>query len=1076
MLPLPNAPTYGFCADFYRSMVPATAVARSAAEPGAARQDVLSTRSYAPSPLADIEADQASLTEFCRSPSFLKAREEWQQAIDDILKVAEDNEWQDALQLLKRATTRLGPPRSPVVDVHTGAAQTEAKDYRPDVKLHLESIARHLHDARVPMDTRRLAIEAMAEGFYHCQERLRHELWRAALMLSSWCSELGGEVRRAFDLMAFSQVQAFLRTETELTLNQLSSPHVVDAFGRALGLPFGGVPDTVDPFAHPIPDQTQLAQRCGARLARSLTPATVAHALAQECLADLTQSLEERLNGTPLSLRHDVTHWPLVEQALGKLSARFGSLRMQSVVLMDDDLMPVDLIRHPGLLAIDIRRNMASGHIAPPASETSWHRWKTDSGEVELVLVDDCLPCVRTVQEPPLERLLTLEEAWKLRERMPWTSSPATRPLTEELWDRLSMMATSASSNDDTLRLARAFPSTSTIHGLMGRLRDDELVQWIRRQIHAQTPEGVLNEVFVEVMARRPTAPLIELLRRWKRDRFDDVWGNEVRAQTRRDQARMAAGRAGAGRQVAQDTSALKKIAESNLLDRIEQKLEGPQALLASRRAVRAFSDRHPIGSVRRLDDDALAQVLAPLKAMREGPLSILTVPILRADGKLPDALSSTVCSFGNEALVAELQLIRRLSAELHLDGFEVAGLLHARDLRGSDCIPLVSLLSLQARAAKVELLFDWAWQMHREARLDGAAMKHILMPDGTEADRIITSVPHGQIATTLNTYLQCLMASCEDHGALTEDDLRQASGQAPGDIPPLLQSLQRAGGARANEIFPRWQADVSKRLKLIAERRASWWDLSAPSAAHPAWTSRSALGHAGAIRELLSQALDRRAQGRMEAKQLHQHLALRDVAQTPGLSRALATGHLELTRILSDALRRAASQSLVTAHQLAELVRAVDRDGTPALLHAMASGTAETLLLYLRLISDAVAANQLPRSATFSLLQGRRTSDSSTAAFAAMQAGRGDTFQIWLGQVQTAHRRGDLTHQEWVQLLKAETGDGRPGAAWGKEAGSDDDSRRQLCAVLTAAAQAGELTEAETTEILGEPLPSDAA
>lgn len=277
---------------------------------------------------------------------------------------------------------------------------------RPD----LRALVREIADERIPLDRRRLALENLADGLAFCGVRIAEELRNARTHLQGFGSGLPAEFARLFEQ---SRQAIVVDTCRRLGGGILPNVHVLAHVRRALSARALPRPDPHLNTSGPVDD---LVAACRAALARELTPAHVAGALAQECFDLVLDAFRRRVQG-PIDL-NDTRQRALLASEVQTATRRFGPLQTTSFLTLDEDALP-HLIDDPALVAVDIRHGAASLRLAVPAVERVLLASGRGSERIAWHVVDDVLdyleygdPRLKERRPATPERLSRLLTGW----------------------------------------------------------------------------------------------------------------------------------------------------------------------------------------------------------------------------------------------------------------------------------------------------------------------------------------------------------------------------------------------------------------------------------------------------------------------------------------------------------------------------------------------------------------------------------------------------------------------------------------------------------------------------------------
>ncbi|OWQ93633.1 hypothetical protein CDN99_04025 [Roseateles aquatilis] len=777
------------------------------------------------------------MLDFVRGADFEQARAQWNDAMTWLLSFARSHLAASDVQLFE--TFARAPSLKAVSSKSTDFRGSEVEYYRPEFKQTLETFARQLSLPGTPIQARREAMQVVAEGLNLCRERIIADMRNQTLRLASLDPSLPAEVRRAFNDMTQVHLQELLRLEPALKSEDLSTPHLLGNYARAMGLPFGGDPTKIDEFGRDVRASQELTQRCRMQLSQRVTPLTVTELLAENFVETLKHTISLRLKGAALDLRHDVNHWWLVDNAVQELGARFGPVPTGNAVEFSDTLEPDRLCRHPGLVAIAIRRNMADQRLAPPPVETLLEEVVEGESIRRFIVLDERLPCVQEGRPGAWhERLPSLDEVRRILAGSDGPDGPSSPQLSDDLRERLAEIALAGVSLDDAKRWAIDIPSRTAVRVVLTRSEPTGMLDWLSRLATPRTPEGVMEEAFMQLLQNKSEPALRMLLDRWSGPGLGDAWIRQLRAEALRGRMQNTDLRNADEVGTWSSLSEVSRNPEAELMDRVVSVLKSGPAVADCRASLREFSQREPLGKARGVTEGSLNRALAPLVALRKEPEGRLTAPMLREDGKLSEALHAACGWIDARALLAELALIRRLAQKLALSGDEIGALLH---VRGGDFpvpYPLIGIVVQNGRQAQTRALIDWLRDLHAQGLVDAKTAGRILLPDTAAAEREHPNVSKWPIAHALKAYLDGLLAA-QRAGWLTCDDLRTAVGLAPPSPPHwMIELVVGRAGAPGQRWLDEWKKDLASGPPQRSPRRAARADVAASSG--PAADSRS--------------------------------------------------------------------------------------------------------------------------------------------------------------------------------------------------------------------------------------------
>ncbi len=243
--------------------------------------------------------------------------------------------------------------------------QRERVDYWMELLIagrhDLAELARGITDARVPLDERRTLLVDLAKGLAHCGLRIRVELQQACQRLIGFQGALPQTVRRAFERQVEDVIHRLVGERgREDPVRHALDVHFLADIQQGLALKpaaWGGA-------ARSSPRFIELIDACRRELTAKVTPNALSMVLAAEALEAVRAGLHA-LAGDALNLGENRQHLNRLQRLVGDLSSRYGPLRAESFVELDDEALP-QLTRDPTLIALDIRRGMASHGVAGP--------------------------------------------------------------------------------------------------------------------------------------------------------------------------------------------------------------------------------------------------------------------------------------------------------------------------------------------------------------------------------------------------------------------------------------------------------------------------------------------------------------------------------------------------------------------------------------------------------------------------------------------------------------------------------------------------------------------------------------
>lgn len=781
---------------------------------------------YAPPPPRGTEIKQMRRTlegqnrQFLDSPDGHRAREEWQKALTSVLEFAEKHRLTAATRQLSHLLEFRKKYPGPVVD-------GEIELYRPESKHALEALVRHLGNDNIALK-HRCQVLLRIEGLDECPQRKTSELKDAALRLAGLAGGLGDSVWSAFSIVARAHLRDLLRGEARLARHDLSTPHALDPFAAALRLPgFSLGSELTDTFIVDVRAHEHEIKRCADALAQRLDMTTIAEKLADDCLTEVGQQLDAELEGVALALCEDPGHWPLLKRTLQAFVPRFGDLHVHQVAALDDDGgITGGLTDDPRLLAIGIRHNMTEQRIAPPPLEQVLQERSVHGKRERVVLFEGRWPYVALDDEggeelnPPRRFLNRKEIDALLRPTgLPRGLDARTRRALMAFADSPSASASRADPQATRERVA-ACPTAEGLETVIERqgLDDRTLAAWLSDA--APTWEAdALDQALHRLLRGHGGASLAALLEAWEAEGFTDSWQRQLLDQAVRDRSLNTEARVRGARGVEDGDAAVKLPSpQRQLIRRIARQLGRAVPIGSADVRLLRFKSDHPIGSDRsRVDGPAWEGAISALQSLRRGAGRLLTAPLLNESGGLSDALETTFYHGSSQHLLVELALVRQLAIQLDLDAEETAALLQ---VKGTDRYPVPSpIMSAALIAGKpflVDSLFNWVTDMVREALLDSAAARRILLSDAREAEQALSTVQQPHVRQALTRYLAGLDAACAA-GVLRPTDLLTAAGYPTGALCPLLRVAAQRGGAGAEADVQAWRTALPPRLAAQA-------------------------------------------------------------------------------------------------------------------------------------------------------------------------------------------------------------------------------------------------------------------
>jgi hypothetical protein len=759
---------------------------------------------YAPPRLIDPQANEAADLRFMASDALAPATREWEAAHARLLAFCQKHKLDGASAELAHLTLdaqRLAKHKNSVPD-----------HLRREFKAPLEALAQHVWNERIPLTARCEVMTRLAE-LDLCLDRKLSELRKAALELGAYLGGLPGEAGKAFVALCNAHVQELLREEPRLKDQDVTTPHVLLPFTKALRLPGYHHADTVDDdYSLDIRGYRDIVDRCKLALVQRIDGMTLAEWLADLCLREAAQALTHQLGGMTPDFFNGDGHWEAMAQVTRTLSGRFGPLDPHSFCQLDADLFPERLTDDASMLAIEIHRNLVErGVIAAPKDQPLDHY--VSDGRSHQVGLREGRPYVRIdgmPGAPPLLRPLTTIEANELLRRDAKTGAVngASPPrLDDDARECLRDFVVMTGAPSLARRLALACPSPARIgHIIEHVILDDATVAgWMNREPEKWGAEALDNALH-QILRCSHREALRALLRHWQAPGFPEAWARQVRRQATLGRAANQDRRIKGVHEDGRPQDNLRN-AQSELLSRMENLLGEPVPLGPCRRAARTFAGAHPPGPVRRVDEASLRQLVSALEGLRDGPGQPLIAPLLSEDGGLAGALESTLFTSGPDKLVSELALARRLVETLQLSPDAARALLQVTSNdRFPVPFPLLGATLLLGRAPSlIAEVFRWTRSMFRDGLLDTAAVRRILLPDTLAAEHAFTPATGAPVANALRHYLDELRAAADD-GLLSREDLENAAGLDGKAPAALLRTAVTRGGPTADRHWEAWQ------------------------------------------------------------------------------------------------------------------------------------------------------------------------------------------------------------------------------------------------------------------------------
>lgn len=770
---------------------------------------------YAPPPPPNSEISEfkpmlkRQNREFLESPDGHRAREEWQTAITAVLEFTGKHR-------LTAATTELSHLLA-FRKKHAGPKpQGEIELYRPECKQALEAVVRHLGNEDISLQHRCQTLLRI-EGLKECPQRHASELKRAALRLAGLAGGLGASVWSAFSDVALVHLRELLRGEARLAHHDLSTPHALDPFAAALRLPgFSLASELTDTFIIDVRAHADEIRRCADGLAQRMDMTTIAEHLADDCLMEVGQKLEDELKGATLAVWEDLDHWPLLEKALQAFVPRFGDLHVHQVAALDDEGdLTGGLTDDPRLLAIGIRHNMAEQHIAPPPQEQVLQERRVHGKRERIVLFEGRWPYIAlddgTGEElNPPRRFLNRQEIDALLRPtgLPRGLDARTRQALRAFADSSSA---ARSDPEATRERVAACPTAAGLETVIERqgLDDLTLASWLS-QAAPNWEADAFDHALHLLLRGHGGAPLAALLASWDAEGFTDSWQRQLHEQAVRDRSLNTEARVRGGDGVEDGDAEVvdRPSPQRQLIGRFAKQLGRTVPVFPARVGLVRFKSAYPLGSDRsRVGGPAWDGLISALQSLRSGPGRRLTAPMLNESAGLSDALETTFYQGGPERLLVELALIRRLSIQLDLSAEETAALLQVSGTAQYPVpSPLMSAALIAGKPFLVDSLFKWVTAMVREERLDSAAARRILLADAREAEQVVSTVKEPHVHAALTRYLSGLDTACAA-GVLRPVDLLSAAGYPKGTPCTLLRAAAARGGGEAD--LQAWRASL---------------------------------------------------------------------------------------------------------------------------------------------------------------------------------------------------------------------------------------------------------------------------
>ncbi|WP_343632525.1 hypothetical protein [Roseateles sp.] len=587
----PSPPGFGFVPDRVDEMrLELDAVTR----PRLPDDTTQAPRVYAPKTTGDRATDLKTQDRFKQGPDYNRAFEEFRVALQCVMAFARRQQRTRSMDVAIESFEALESRRKRDMELLS-----------PDIKMPLEALAEMIDDPGIKLAHKCLALEGVS-GLDLCLERVRDELRKAALTMGAHAGGLRREVSAAFAPLVTAHLQDLLRAEPRMQYQDVTTPHVLAPFLRALRIP-GMCPADApqDRFAVDLRLHADIVKRCAAGLERKLDPMVLADGLADQCLIDLRADLAASLNGETLDFFNGEGHFEKLERVVRDLSQRYGPLNPYSACELNEDAYPCGLAGDARLLAVDIRNNMTKKKLAPAPEQLTLddrdvrglrHRIQLFEGRRCLVAIE--IPGGRTRQRPP-----TIEEAHGLLAQggsidgTPVALDERARePLIDHIvaFDKPSIVR----------RVVASQPTLQGVRAVIDRIipDDDTLAGWMSGLVH-RWPAPVLDEALDATIVNRRGSALAELLRQWRGTGFPESWTRQIRREASWIRARNTDTRI-AGRDADDSLRADLTQAQHALLDRLELLL-GEIPLAACREAARTFAAAHPPGRARVSIDEA---------------------------------------------------------------------------------------------------------------------------------------------------------------------------------------------------------------------------------------------------------------------------------------------------------------------------------------------------------------------------------------------------------------------------------------------------------------------------------------
>jgi hypothetical protein len=776
--------------------------------------------SYAPPDMSiskDVTA--ASNHYFLRRPALVRPTQEWEASLNQLLSFCAEQQLADARNLLlhlKLDAAALAERRICVVAL-----------LKPNCKGELERLAQHVCNEVIPLTRRRGVLSKLGEVDL-CVDRIRQELRKASMELGAYLGGLSGEASQAFIAMCHVHLKEALRQEPMLKDYDAESVHVLQPFLKALRLPGFHAPDErSDKFVVDVSCHGDVLARCGAEVARRTDGMSIAVWLADSCLNEVAEMLEEELRGVTPDFMNGEGHFAKLEDVVLRIARRFGPLDPLSFCTLDDELCPQGLARSSEMLAIDMRRKLTQECKFAPPAERVLHQYQ-DFGALHTVGLIDGRPYVR-VDDPgggrsicrPLTQLNAahlLDASASSTPQHPGKAPVLDDEAREVLRDHVVKQgrASDRKTESGARRMALNHPSPARVGHIMAEVitDDDTLAGWMHGH-PGKWNADTLDRAFHEILGNGRPAAMRLLLSQWQAPGFPDAWLRQVRRWATRIRAENRDNRIRELHRSGTQYAKVRRSAQGELLSRIEALLgQDLVPLGACRQEARVLASTYPVGHPSRdgIAQASLDRLGAAVDGLRDGPGRKVLAPILVEDGGLAAALESSLFT-SDLKFKAELALVRRLGETLKLSSEDIGALLQVTsDDRFPVPFPVVGAAVLMGRfPSYITAVFAWTRQLYRDGLLDAATVKRILVPDTLTAEHAGQEAAAPHVANALQRYLDELSATVAE-GILSFEDLTAATGLSGAAPCPLIRSALQRGKALAAKRWENWRDGTQAR------------------------------------------------------------------------------------------------------------------------------------------------------------------------------------------------------------------------------------------------------------------------